>query len=126
MVSPDWPYAIAVPATGERAHRRCGSNRISPHHALAVNAEVSEVCGHCRCQRRNGRRDCRQESIQPHPPGNRQSIVVGDALENMILSELACLVTSNQVPDERFAVISHLHPPYATNYRPISLLSPRL
>jgi hypothetical protein len=109
-------YASSGDAARERQIRGVASGRCSS--ALAVNAEVSEVCGHGRCQRRNGRRDCRQESIEPHSPGNGQSIVVSYALENMVLSELACLVASNQVPDERFAVISHLHPPYATNYPP--------
>jgi hypothetical protein len=81
--------------------------------ALVVSTKVGEVSGHRRCQGRNGRCYGGQEGIQPHALCNGQSIELGNALQDMILSELACFVSRNQVPEELVSVIGHVAPPPA-------------
>ena len=75
-----------------------------------VNAEVGEVSGQRRCQRRNGRCYGGQEGIQPHALCSGQSIELGYALQDMVFSELACFVSRNQVPEELVSVIGQIAP----------------
>ena len=76
-----------------------------------ANAEIGEVSGRRGSQRGNGRCYCGQERIEPHAFRSGQSVEFGYALEHMVLSELACVVTRNQPPDELFSVIGQITPP---------------
>jgi hypothetical protein len=79
--------------------------------ALVVSTKVGEVSGHRRCQGRNGRCYGGQEGIQPHALCSGQRIELGNTLQDMVLSELACFVSRNQVPEELVSVIGHIASP---------------
>jgi hypothetical protein len=76
-----------------------------------ANAEIGEVSGRRGSHRRDGSSYCGQERIQPHASGRGQRIELGYALQHMVLSELACIVTRYQAPDELFSVIGQITPP---------------